>query len=488
MTSSIRSLTKQTLIYGVGTILARLVTFLLLPLYTNILPAAEYGLASLVFAFNGFMIIIFNYGLDSAMMRYYGESTEPAVRKRLLSTSIWLTISTSLILSGLIYGYSGFLGRVLLGDAARGELLRYSAGILFFDAIAHVPFALLRLEEQPIRFMSIRLLNVIMMFGLNIYFVAHLQRGVAGIFQSNLITSAVTTTILFILIIPRLSLQFSGESARNLILFGLPFIPAGLATVCMEMLNRYILEHLMGLEAVGVFSAGFKLGIFMLLLTNAFYYAWQPFFLKAGPQESSRLLFARIFTYFVLVELIFWLVLTALMPEIVRFHIGQIYLIGKEYQSCEPMVPIILMGYVFLGIYQMFLPGIYFEKKTRYLAYLTIFAALVNVGFNFILIPSLGILGSAFSSLIGYFTLAVCSYFVSQRLFRVPYELRRVGLLFLLTLAGGIPIWLFRPNLTIRITILVVYPLLLWLAGFFKSSEIAKLKQIFSKTASHHKN
>ena len=104
MTSSIRSLTKQTLIYGVGTILARLVTFLLLPLYTNILPAAEYGLASLVFAFNGFMIIIFNYGLDSAMMRYYGESTEPAVRKRLLSTSIWLTISTSLILSGLISG------------------------------------------------------------------------------------------------------------------------------------------------------------------------------------------------------------------------------------------------------------------------------------------------------------------------------------------------------------------------------------------------
>jgi len=480
MSTSIRSLTKQTLIYGVGTILARFVTFLLLPVYTNILPAAEYGLAALVFAFLGFMIIIFNYGLDSALMRFYSEVHEPPQKTAILSTAIWLTLATSLIMGAIIYGLSGFLGRVLLNDPAHANLIRYSAAILFFDAICHVPFALLRLEEKSFQFMGIRLINVIVVFALNVYLVGKLQRGVDGIFESNLLTSALTATILYTVILKKLRLRFAGAAARELALFGLPFIPAGLATVCMEMLNRYILEHLLDLTAVGIFSAGFKLGIFMLLLTTAFYYAWQPFFLKAGPQESSRPLFARIFTYFVLVELSFWLGLTAFMPEIVHLHIGKIYLIGKEYQACEPMVSIILLGYVFLGINQTFLPGIYFEKKTRYLAYLTFLAAAVNVGANFILIPVLGIVGSAYSSLIGYITLAVGGYVVSQRLFRVPYDFRRVGILFTLTLGAGLPIYFLHPALLVRVLVVAAFPIGLWLLGFFRKDEIAAVKLFFA--------
>jgi O-antigen/teichoic acid export membrane protein len=481
MTASIRSLTKQTLVYGVGTILARFVTFLLLPLYTNILPAADYGLAALVFAFIGFLIIIFNYGLDSAVMRFYGESGASAYKTRIFSTAVWLTLWSSLALGTVIYSLDGFLGRVLLNDLKHAHLIRLSAGILFFDAICHVPFALLRLEDKPFHFIGIRIINVLVVFTLNFYLVGKLNRGVNGIFESNLITSALTAFLLYAITVKRIRFKFSGATAKDLALFGLPFIPAGLASVCMEMLNRYILEDLMGLAAVGIFSAGFKLGIFMLLLTTAFYYAWQPFFMKAGPQDSSRPLFARIFTYFVLVELTFWLILTALMPEIVRFHIGRVYLIGKEYQSCEPMVPIILLGYVFYGINQVFLPGIYFEKKTRYLAYLTFLAAAVNVGVNFILVPSLGIVGSAYSSLIGYITLAASGYFVSQRLFRVPYEMRRVALLFLLALGGGIPIMFLKPSLPLRLGMVAAYPIFLWLTGFFRKSEIMVVRQLFNR-------
>lgn len=480
MVASIKSLTKQTLIYGIGTILARLVTFLLLPVYTNILPAAEYGLASLIFAFVGFMIIIFNYGLDSAVIRYYNEAEDDLSRTKILSTAIYLSLVTSAFLGLLIYALSGYLGKTLLHDPAHANLIRYAALILFFDALAHVPFALLRLEEKPFQFMSIRLVNVVVVFTLNIYLVAHLRLGVDGIFQSNLITSALTTLILFIMIIPKLRCTFSGSMAHNLAQFGLPFIPAGLATVCMEMLNRYILERLMDLRAVGIFSAGFKLGIFMLLLTSAFYYAWQPFFLKAGPRESSKPLFARVLTYFVLVELTFWLVLTAFMPEIVHFHIRSVYLIGPEYQGCEPMVPLILLGYVFLGINQVFLPGIYFEKKTRYLAYMTFIAAAVNVAANFLFVPLLGIVGSAYASLLGYFILAIQGYFVSQRLFRVSYDFRRVGMLFLFALGGGIPIYLLKPALVVRVAVVIAFPFILWLAGFFRKDEIALIKDLLN--------
>jgi O-antigen/teichoic acid export membrane protein len=472
--SSIRALTKQTLIYGVGTILTRFVTFLLLPLYTNVLTTADYGLVALVFAFLGFMNHVYNYGLDSAVMRFYGEDTlkKPTV----LSTAIWMTISTSLLFSLLIYLSGIPLGRLLLHSGDYGIFIQYTAGILFFDCICRVPFALLRLEEKPLQFMGVRLINVVITLVLNIYFVAVLKMGVLGVFRSTLITSAATAAILYLVTVSKVRIRFSGAIAKDLLLFGLPFIPSGLATATMEMLNRYIIERLIGLEAAGIFSAGFKLGVFMLLVTTAFYYAWQPFFIKAGKQDSSRQLFARVLTYFVLVALSIWVLLTLFIHEIIYFHAGSFSLIGANFRSCEPIVPLILLGYVFQGINLVFLPGIYFEKKTRYLAYMTFLAASVNVLFNFLLIPPLGILGSAIASLLGYMVLAGAAYLVSQKLFPVPYEFRRVILLFVVALGAGVPGYLLHIGPGYKVIIVLLLPVILRLLGFFKKAELQSLK------------
>jgi len=476
MTTSIRSLTKQTLVYGVGTILTRLVTFLLLPVYTNVLSPADYGLAVLVFVFMAFMNHIYNYGLDSALMRHSGEDPAPQHKASVLSTAIWLALGTSFVFSGIIYLLNNPLSKVLLSSADYAQLIKLTAWILFFDCISRVPFALLRLEEKPGFFMGIRLVNVVITLGLNIYFVVYLKTGIIGIFQSNVIASCLTALILFTTIISKIKIVFSGHIAKDLAFFGLPFVPMGLATAAMEMLNRYIVEHFMGLEAVGIFSAGYKLGIFMLLISTAFFYAWQPFFIKAGKKESSRVLFSRVLTYFILVALSFWVLLTVFMHEIINFHIGGVYLIGSKFQGCEPMVPFILLGYVFYGINQVFLPGIYFEKKTRYMAYIAFLAAGANVLSNFLLIPRLGLIGSAISSLIGYIILAGFTFQVSQRLFRVSYELRRIATLFIIALAAGVPTHFLQISLIVRIIILIAFSLLLKLFGFFKKEELKSLK------------
>jgi O-antigen/teichoic acid export membrane protein len=140
------------------------------------------------------------------------------------------------------------------------------------------------------------------------------------------------------------------------------------------------------------------------------------------------------------------------------------------------MVPFILLGYVFYGINQVFLPGIYFEKKTRYLAYITVFASGVNILFNFLLIPLLGLVGSAMASFIGYFVLACSTYFVSQRLFRVPYEKRRVAILFLISFVAGSSAYFFSLPVVIKIIIILTFPLILRISGFFKKEEINSLK------------
>lgn len=478
MAANIRSLTKQTLVYGFGTVATRFITFLLLPVYTNVLAPADYGLAILVFAFAAFMNHIYNYGLDSAFMRYYEDKGYSTERGKILSTAIWMTLLSSTILTLLILLARKPIANLLLPGSEQHIFISYAAVILFFDCISRVPFALLRTEGKPFAFLGVRLINVLITLGLNIYLVAIRKVGVIGIFQSNIIASAVMTAILYLFLLSRLRKTFDGSLAQGMLLFGLPFIPVGLATAAMEMMNRYIVENYLGLAAVGIFSAGYKLGIFMLLISTAFFYAWQPFFLKAGPGEESKILFARILKYFSLVALLFWVTLTLLMNEIVHFHIGNIYLIGPEYTGCEPMIPWILLGYVFQGINMVFLPGIYFQKKTRYLAYITVLAALVNIIANFILIPVLGIVGSAIAATIGYMTQAASTHFTSQKLYKIPYDYARFFLIIGLAAAFGFSKYFFDFSLTLRIGLIFAFPLSLYLLGFFHKDELKSLKSL----------
>ena len=479
MVANIRSLTKQTLVYGFGTVATRFITFLLLPVYTNVLAPADYGLAILVFAFTAFMNHIYNYGLDSAFMRYYEDKDYRTKRGNVLSTAIWMTILSSTILTILILLARKPIANLLLPGSKQHIFISYAAMILFFDCISRVPFALLRTEGKPFTFLGIRLINVLITLGLNIYLVGIRKVGVIGIFQSNIIASAAMAAILYFFLLSRLRKIYNGSLAQSMLLFGLPFLPVGLATAAMEMMNRYIVERYLGLAAVGIFSAGYKLGIFMLLVSTAFFYAWQPFFLKAGPGDASKILFAKILKYFTLVALLFWVTLTLLMNEIVHFHIGNIYLIGPEYTGCEPMIPWILLGYVFQGINLVFLPGIYFQKKTRYLAYITVLAASVNIIANFILIPVWGIVGSAIAATIGYITQASSTHYTSQKLFKISYDYTRFFLIICLAVIFGFSKYFFDFSLMLRIGLIFTFPILLYFLGFFNKDELKTMKSLF---------
>ena len=473
MSVNIRSLTQHTMIYGVGYIATRLVTFLLLPLYTNQLSQAEYGLVALVFAFLAFMNHIYNYGMDSALMRFYGNADGQS-KKSVLSTAVWMALGTSFVFSVIIYLLYHPIGAVLTdGDYV---LIKYAAVILYLDCIVRVPFALLRLQGRPVRFIAVRMLNVLLTVALNIYFLTVLKMGVIGVFRATLIASAFTAVAIYILSYREIKFTFSGSIAKDLILFGLPFIPMGLAVAAMEMLNRKIIELMLNREAVGIFSAYFKLGIFIQLVSTAFYYAWQPFFMQAGKKESSKAIFSRVLTYFTLVTLSCWVVISLFIHEIVAFRIGSIHLVGEAFWGYELLVPLFLLAYVFYGMNLVFLPGIYFEKKTRYLATITVFASLINVVLNFLLIPLLGLYGSALASVCGYLVLAVVTHFVSQKLFHVPYEYGRVLLVFAIAIAAVVPIYLTDLSFMTRIAIAITFPILLRLLGFFKKEEIAAIR------------
>ncbi|MBN2280961.1 MAG: oligosaccharide flippase family protein [Candidatus Marinimicrobia bacterium] len=481
MLKQIKSLTKQTLVYGVGTIATRMVTFLLLPVYTNVMPDEKYGQAALIFTFLALMNHVYNYGLDSAFMRYYSHENTEKDKTLVLSSAMIMAGLSSFVLSILVYHSRSFLAVKFLDDAAFDNLFIYAAGILFFDCLARVPFAFLRQERRPMVFMGVRFINVLLTLGLNIYFVALLKHGVRGIFFSNLITSFVTALLLFGIMIQKVRLTFSRKIAVQLFHFGVPFVPSGLAVAAMEMWNRMILKQYLGMDEVGIFSAAYKLGIFMLLIATGFYYAWQPFFLREGKKEESRDLFGRIMTYFVVVSLGAWVFLTAFINDIANIHIGGKYLLGLDYQSGVKIVPYILMGYVFYGINQVLIPGFYFEKKTKYMAIITIIAAVVNVALNYLLVPVLGILGPGFAMIAGNLALVIMSFFVSQKLFRVHYEYKRLLLLFVIFPLAGFLIYFLQPHVIIKIIVVLGLPLILKFFHFFNAGELGLLRKLVKR-------
>jgi O-antigen/teichoic acid export membrane protein len=478
MRQQIKSLTKQTLVYGVGTIATRLVTFLLLPVYTNILPNEKYGLAALIFTFLAFMNHIYNYGLDSAFMRFYSHENDKKDKTTILSSAMMMAFLTSLLFSFIIYLLRFPLAAKFLTGPEYHSLFIYAAVILFFDCIARVPFAFLRQERRPMMFMGVRFVNVILTLGLNIYFVAVMKQGVIGIFRSNLVVSFLTAVLLFSIMRKKIRFRFSFKIAKMLLLFGIPFVPSGLATAAMEMWNRVILEQFLGLHEVGTFSAVYKLGIFMLLVSTGFYYAWQPFFLREGKKEKSRELFGRIMTYFIVVALGFWVFLTAFINNIASIHVNNIYLVGLEYQEGIKIVPFILLGYVFFGINQVLLPGFYFEKKTKYLAVITITTAAINVGLNYIFIPNFGIMGPGYAMVISYAVLVMLTYATSQKLFKVYYEYKRIFLLFVIMLSVGFGIYYIQPHFLIKLAIVALIPVVLKLLNFFNAEELQLLKRL----------
>ena len=238
---SIRNLGKQSLIYGVGHILARLITFLLLPLYTHTFKQDEYGALSLAYAFMGFALIIYKYGMDTALMKYSVQK-QGAERNKYITVIIGSQLITGIFFTIILYGTRLYSAEYILG-LDRPDWITYLAGILFFDSLWSLPMLILRSEERPIPFITFSLLNVILTMALNILFVVHWGQGIEGVFKANIIASGVIFFSSVPIIVKRIDLgSFEKEIFITVFKFAIPFLPAGIFTMIMELSDRYILE------------------------------------------------------------------------------------------------------------------------------------------------------------------------------------------------------------------------------------------------------
>jgi O-antigen/teichoic acid export membrane protein len=264
--------------------------------------------------------------------------------------------------------------------------------------------------------------------------------------------------------------------------FGLPYIPAGLAGIAIQVIDRPIMKALTDDATVGVYQAGHRLGVLMMLVVGMFDYAWRPFFLTHSKDEDAPKLFSKVFTYFVGLMMLVFVAGSLFVEDIARIPLFGRYFIGPDFWGGLGIVPIVLLAYVFTGAYVNFVVGVYLAKKTKYLPYATGAGAIVNVGVNFLLIPKLGITGAAIASLVSYIVMAAGIYFPSQRLYHVQYEWGRVVRLFLIALC--IVLVFVSLNLQpmdatailIKLSLTALFIALVFILKVFDSSDIKETK------------
>jgi O-antigen/teichoic acid export membrane protein len=478
MIDKLKSLSKDTLIYGTSTILGRFLNFLFVPIYTNLFLPAEFGIVANIYAYIAILNVFLTIGLESGYFKF-ASTLEVGTEKENFSHPYIGIFFNSFMLTGILFAFSGSFTTVFQIAESREVLLKYTAMILFFDAIEVVPFAYLRLQRKPMKFAAIRMINITATVTFNLLFIVVLKKGIEYVFISNVIASCLTFVMLLPVVIKNIKISFNKKLVKELLKFSLPYIPAGISSNIIQVVNRPILTALTNDYTVGIFQANYRLGIFMMLFVSMFDFAWRPFFLQNAKDPKAKELFAKVMTLFLVIASVIFIFLTLFIDNIVAIplpHKG--YLVGKAYWSGLSIVPVILLSYVIYGVYINLMAGIYIEKKTKYLPYITGGAAVINVAANFILIPIMGMMGAAITTLLSYITMTVGIYFVSQKFYKVHYEYTKIFFIFVLLAATVISYFFLKyfDYLLLKIAIFIIITSLIFV---LKIVDIKIIKRFF---------
>jgi O-antigen/teichoic acid export membrane protein len=420
MFKDLKALGKESLIYGLSTVAARLLNFLLLPFYTHYLTPADYGVSAALFSYIAFFNILFQHGMDQAYMRHYGE------RGRSLPAAFYGVAGVSLLLAAAMCAAPSALASAGGIGADNGRLVVYSALVLFFDALSAPLFADLRMSHKALRYALLRVFSVVLNVGLNLFLIVRLGRGVNGIFEANICSSVFALALVLPSTLAALRPRFERALYREMLSFALPLVPAGLGSMAVQVIDRPILLRLADQTTVGIYQANYRLGIFMMLIVSMFDQAWRPFFIERSARTDAPGLFARVLTFFAAGASWLTLGLSFFIPDLVTFPFFGKPLIHPAYWGGLGLVPVVLWAYVFNGLYINFLAPVIIRKRTGYIMGATLLGAGMNVAANLLLIPRFGMLGAAWATFAAYTCMALFMHLAGRGFYAVPYEWGRV--------------------------------------------------------------
>jgi len=436
----LKKLVSQTAVYGLSSIVGRLLGYLLVPIYTRVLAEASYGEVAELYSYIALILIVLTYGMETSFFRFAKSTGES---KKIFGTAFISIFVSSIFFLLIIAFYKQGIADIIQ-YTAKPEYIVYVGLILFFDSINTIPYANLRLEDRAKRFVAIRLIGILSNVVLIVLFILVIpfliskygdnslvqwiskyydgDNKIDYIFISNVISSGLQT-LMFVPEWLRLKFTFDYSLWKKMMVYALPLLIFGLAGAVNEVIDRVLLKYLLpeniAMAQVGIYAAVYKVSIIMTIIIQAYRYAAEPFFFAQEKHKDAKLMYANMMKYFVMVMSIVFLA-TMLYMDIV------IYFVGERFRSGAPVIPILLMANLFLGIYYNLSVWYKLTDKTKFGAYISIFGALITLSLNFYWIPRIGYTGSAWATFICYASMTIVSFLIGRKYYPIPYDLKRI--------------------------------------------------------------
>ncbi|HUX53711.1 MAG TPA: oligosaccharide flippase family protein [Williamwhitmania sp.] len=437
-----RTLFGHAAIYGISSVGGRFINYLLVPYHTRIFGPATYGIITDFYALTAVLQILLTLGLETGFFRFASKDRSHA---EVFSNSFLILFSNGLLFllfsSIFLHPIAGFLGY-----SSNPEYVFLFVLILFFDTIVAIPFSKLRLDGKALEFVLVKSGNILINVALNFvflsntYFITQLHKIpafensglVVLVFIANLIASLATLAYFYREFL-RIKINFNYKLIKEIITYSLPLMIGGLAGIVNDMADRFFIKYMIPPEQhpmyqLGIYGGILKISILLNLFIQVYRFAAEPLFFTTSESKGSRKFYADSAKYFFFVSLLIFL--------FISFYISYFEkILGGNYRSGIGIVPILLLSYVFFGFY--FNLSVWFKltDRTRFAVIFTVFGLFVNILINYFTVPIYGFYGSAWARLVSYFVMVVLSYIVGQRIFPVPYDLKRIFEYFALSIA-----------------------------------------------------
>lgn len=499
--SAIKKFAGQTAIYGLSTIVSRLLNFILTPIYVRIYPAKVYGIFTVMFSWASILNAVLAFGMETTFFRYlnkYENDKQKVYNNTFIGifalSAVFLAFSTLFVEDIAAWMQDG---KKYNEDYA--TYIKFFIWILVADALAVIPFAKVRADGRPIRYSILKFVNILTFVGLNLFFIfvvpAMLSKDLPGaalvsgwfregwvgyVFLSNLIASLLTLTLL----IPELlqiRLRYDGKLFKEMLYYSLPVLIANISFIINENLDKVFLVKLLPPDIseteVGIYGACSKIAIFLSIFIQAFRLGAEPFFFSHSKNKNSGLTYARIMNYFVVAVCLIFVLLVANI-ELLKYFIGGggdilDYFTGENtvsadaarqqelYWSGLKIVPVLLFGYLSLGIYINLSIWYKLSDQTRYGLYISGVGAVLTIILNLIFIPHFSFVASAWISLTVYSAMAALSYIWGQKNYPIPYDLgKNIGYILASVAIVFVSFVVFDRNLIIGNTLFIIFTLL----------------------------
>lgn len=478
MRHPILNLFRHTLTYGFGDIAGRAVAVILLPIYARLLTDLENGQIAIGFALVGFCAVFYSLGLNQALIKYLSgaDAGDPERNRNRFSSAFWLLATVASVVSTIIYLFSDTLAARILSGPEDGDIVRMLALIVLLDTLSEPVFSLCRARQKSTRFALTRLVQHTLQISLIAYLIAVEGWGVRAVFVANVVSSSFALLAMIPVALPALRLTFHTNLLRELLVFGIPFVPSAVSLLIISLSDRLLIEHFLGLQALGVYSITFKIALPMLVIVRAFRSAWAPGLLAVTDPEQARYVCARVTTYFVGAASFLILIVIAFNRELVTLIAGDN---AETYLPGAKIIPIVTFSHFLHGFYVILTAGVFAEGRSRILPLVVVSGAAVNITLNLLFIPTHGYVAAAWSTVAANASMALLLYVNTRRFYPVPFEFGRMakagGAAVVVALSLNIGDTSFEGTLA-KALILLAYPIILSGWNFVEPGEWQSLR------------